>query len=102
MIYASSIAAALLDMDVLTVLWRAADEEEDEVVLDFFSMDLKVFEVVVVVVDFFWTVWKVFFLLTWRTSMASMLTPWLISSLVSTCSEVCCCCCCSCCSICCW
>lgn len=52
MIYASSIAGALLDIDVLTEFWRAAEEEEEELVLDFFSMDLNE----VVVVDFFWTV----------------------------------------------
>lgn len=99
-LYASSMAGALLDVDVLMALCMDADVEvEEEVVLDFFSMDLN--EVVLVeVVDFFCTVWMVFFLLTWRTSMASMLTPCCISSLVSTCSEVCCCC--SCCSICCW
>lgn len=48
-------------MDVLTVFWRAADEEVEEVVLDLFSIDLNE---VVVVLDFFCTVWMVFFLLT--------------------------------------
>lgn len=43
-------AAALLDEDILSVPCRVADEEET-VLLDFFSMDLN--EVVVVVVDFF-------------------------------------------------
>lgn len=75
---------------------RAADdeEEEEEVMVDcfeeeeaaFLSMDLN--EVVVLEeVDFFCTVWMVFFLVTWRTSMASMLTPCWISSPFSTCSE---------------
>jgi len=49
-------------VDDSTVLWRAADEEEEEVVLNFFSMDLNEDEVVLV--DFFWTLWMVFFLLT--------------------------------------
>lgn len=57
LLYASSMAATLLD---LVVFWRVA-EDEDEVVLDFFSMDLNE---VVVVLDFFCTVWMVFFLLT--------------------------------------
>lgn len=55
-------AGALLLVDVFTVFWRAADEDVEEVLLDFFSIDLN--EVVEVVVDFFWTVWVVFFLLT--------------------------------------
>ena len=63
--------------------------EEDEVLC--FCMDLK--EVVMVVVLFFW---RALFFLTWRISMASMLTPSWISSLVSVCSELCSCCCCSC------
>lgn len=57
LLYASSMAATLLD---LVVFWRVA-EDEDEVVLDLFSMDLNE---VVVVLDFFCTVWMVFFLLT--------------------------------------
>lgn len=60
-------AAGLLYLEDLTAFCRADDEE---VLLDFFSVDLNE---VVVVVDFC-TVWVVF-LLTWRTSMASMLTP---------------------------
>lgn len=62
--------------DDLTELW--SDEKLAAELLDFFSIDLNEVEeeeAVVVVVDFFCTVWKVFFLLTCRTSMASMLTP---------------------------
>lgn len=77
-------AAALLDVEVLMVLCRAKDEE----VLDFFSIDLK--EAVVVDVDFFCTFCMVLFLLTWSTSMASMLTPGWICSVVSTFSDICC------------
>lgn len=49
-------------MEVLSVFWRAADEEVvEEVLLDFFSIDLNE---VVVTADFFCTVWLAFFLLT--------------------------------------